>query len=172
MSEPFVGQIYLVGFNFAPVGYAFCDGALVPISQNEALFQLLGTTYGGDGQSTFALPDLRSRVPVHQGQGPGLSNYVLGEAAGTEAVTLTLQQIPSHNHVANCSSNSSNTASPVGAIWAKDSGTDTPYGTPAKKTMLTGAIGPAGGSQPHENRQPFLAINYIIALNGIFPSQS
>jgi microcystin-dependent protein len=172
MSQPFIGQIYLVGFTFAPPGYAFCDGSLLPISEFTALYQLIGTIYGGNGTVTFALPDLRSRVPIHQGQGTGLSPYVIGQAGGTENVTLTVQQIPSHTHVANCSSNSSNSASPVNAIWAKDSGSDTPYAAQAKKTMLPNAIGPAGGSLPHENMQPFMGINYIIALFGIFPSQS
>jgi microcystin-dependent protein len=169
MASPYVGEIRLVAFNFAPAGWAFCDGQLLPISQYETLFNLIGTTYGGDGQSTFALPDLRGRVPVHMGNG-----YVIGQPGGVEQVTLTASQIPAHAHQALCSTAAPTTASPAGAVWAADSGTDTPYksGGPAGVSMRAGAIGNAGGGQPHENRQPFLCINYVISFFGIFPSQT
>jgi microcystin-dependent protein len=171
--DPYIGQIALVGFSFAPVGWAFCDGSLLQISQNSALFAVLGTTYGGDGINTFALPDLRSRVPIHQGQGPGLGIYVLGQQAGSEMVQLTSAQIPSHNHQGQGVANSSNSQNPSGAVWANATG-DTPYqtGTVGEGIMAAGAIGSAGGSQPHTNIMPYQAINYIIALVGVYPSQS
>jgi microcystin-dependent protein len=170
---PYIGQITLVGFNFAPVGWALCNGQLLPISQFAALFQLIGTTYGGDGQNTFALPNLQSRIPIHQGQGNGTSNYLLGQISGTEQVSLTVAQLPSHGHAAQCLSASSNSKSPVGAIWGQ-AANDTPYQTAEVGTasMAAGAIGPAGGNQPHPNLMPYQALNYIIALDGIFPSQS
>jgi microcystin-dependent protein len=168
---PYIGQITLVAFNFAPQGWAVCDGSLLSIAQNAALFDLLGTTYGGDGQSTFALPDLRGRVPLHQGQGSG-SNYVVGQVGGTESVTLSGNQIPSHTHVAKCVTGGSNSNSPVGGIWAQASA-DQPYEGIAAATapMSPAAIGQTGGNQPHENRMPYEVLNYIIALQGIFPSQ-
>lgn len=166
MSDPFTGEIRLVGFNFAPVGWAFCNGATIAISQNGALYQLIGTTYGGDGQNTFQLPDLRGRVPIHMGQG-----HVLGELAGVESVTLTLSQIPLHTHSAQCSGGSSNATNPAGNFWG--SWADTQYSaSPSSATMNAGAFGGAGGSQPHDNMVPFLALNFIIALEGIFPSQN
>jgi microcystin-dependent protein len=170
---PYLGQITLVAFNFAPVGWALCNGQLLQISQNDALFALIGTTYGGDGQTTFALPNLQSRIPIHHGQGTGTSNYVLGQVSGSEQVTLTSAQIPSHSHTAQCLSASSNNQSPVGAIWGLAT-TDQPYKSAEVGTasMSAGAIGPAGGSQPHPNLMPYQALNYIIALAGIFPTQS
>jgi microcystin-dependent protein len=173
MSQPYVGEIRLVGFNFAPVGWMFCSGQLLPISEFETLFNLIGTTYGGDGQSTFALPNLQSRVVIHQGQGAGLSNYTLAETGGVEAVTVTTPQLPVHNHSANCSSSAGNKSSPVGNVWAADgAGLTAEYSNSQNGPMNAAAIGPSGGSQPHENRMPFLAMNYIISLFGIFPSQS
>ena len=173
--EPFLGQLMLVGFNFAPKGWAFCNGQLMSIAQNTALFSLLGTTYGGDGVTTFALPDLRGRAANHFGQGPGLSNYVQGEASGTETVTLLTTEIPAHNHPVLANSATGNTTSPEGAILASY-GTSLPPEGPytnanANTTLAVNAVGPTGGSQPHNNLSPFLTLNYIIALEGIYPSR-
>ncbi len=152
--------------NFAPVGWAFCDGSIQPISGNEALFNLIGTTYGGDGQSTFALPDLRSRAPVHQGPG-----FVIGQSGGTETVTLLPSQIPSHTHLAQAAANSASTPvnSPAGNVWSGWTGGQYTPILPASQ-LNPAAIGTTGGSQPHDNMPPFLTINFIISLFGIFPS--
>ena len=170
-SDPFVGQIEIVGFNFAPVGWAFCDGSLLPISQNTALFSLLGTFYGGDGIRTFALPDLRGRMAIGQGQGPGLSSMVIGEIGGEEQVTLTLNQIPTHNHVAMGASASADGLSPTSDVW----GTTTVYLYSSTGSSLVGmnpgAIGSVGGGLPHENRSPYLVMNFIIALEGVYPAR-
>jgi len=167
MSSPYVGEIRMFGGNFAPVGWAFCNGALLPIDQNPTLFQLIGTTYGGDGQTTFALPDLRSRVPVHVGPG-----FALGQSGGSETVTLTVSQIPAHSHVPQCQSAGGSASSPAGGVWAQDT-TLHPYDTNAPSVAMNpAAIGNAGGSQPHDNMIPFLAINFILSLFGIFPSQT
>jgi microcystin-dependent protein len=173
MSEPFLGEILMFGGNFAPRGYAFCDGQLLSIAQNTALFALVGTTYGGNGTITYALPDLRGRVPVHQGSGPGLAPVSMGQTGGAETVTLTQNQMPPHSHQANGSVLGSQ-VSPNGAFWSTDpSGGTGAYSTAnPDATMASDAITMAGGSQPHENRQPYLVINYIIALQGVFPSQS
>ncbi len=168
--EPFLGQLLLVPYNFAPRGWAFCSGQLLSIAQNTALFSLLGTTYGGDGITTFALPDLRGRVALSSGQGPGLSNYVLGEAAGSENVTLITTQIPAHSHTVNAGVGASS-VTPEGNFPGSDS-VNSIYDVTATTTMNPTMIGATGGSQPHENRQPFLTLNYIIALEGIFPSRS
>ena len=172
MSTPFIGEIRMVGFNFAPVGWAFCNGAILAISQNDALFALIGTTYGGDGQTTFALPNLCSRVPTHMGQGAGLSNRMLGEMGGTEMVTLTTQQIPAHNHGALAQPASANQLGAAGNDWATS--TLNLYGTagPPNAAMNAGCLAPAGGSQPHDNMLPFQCINFVIALEGIFPPQN
>ena len=170
-QDPFVGEIRFVAFNFAPTGWAKCEGQLVPISQNTALFSLLGTTYGGDGRTTFALPDLRGRVPLGPGQGPGLTNRDLGETGGAEQVTLTQSQIPPHSHPAMASSSEGNTTSPAGNALAglRNKGI---YTTASPDATLSGqTIGVAGGGQPHENMPPFLGLNCIIALQGIYPSQ-
>lgn len=168
MSEPYIGEIRMVGFNFAPNGWAFCDGALIAIDQNPTLYDLIGTTYGGDGVTTYALPDLRSRRVVHQGSG-----YVLGQRAGVEAVTLTQSQLPSHSHSAMASSAPGTSTSPQGAVWASGSGSTRPYVPGGGATaMLPGIVSSVGGSQPHDNMPPFLTINFIIALYGIFPSQN
>jgi microcystin-dependent protein len=174
MSEPFIAEIRMFGGNFAPRGWAFCNGQLLSIAQNTALFSILGTTYGGDGRTTFGLPDLRSRVPMHWGQGPGLSNRVLGEQGGVEAVALTAQQMPAHTHAANASSGKGNTNSPIGKVWSKDAGVQsaTYTGNAPDGAMAANAIGNAGGSQPHENVPPFLAVSFIIALQGIYPSRN
>lgn len=178
--EPFIGQIQLFGFNFAPRGWAFCDGRLLSIAQNNALFALLGTMYGGDGQTTFGLPDLRGRVAIGMGQGPGLSNYTQGQLAGVEHVTLNINQIPAHNHLINVSNvdGTSNTAS--GNFLATgnaiiERSTKVPaniYGTSLNATMSPQAVALAGSGMPHENMQPYLVLNYCIALQGIFPSRN
>jgi microcystin-dependent protein len=164
--EPFTGEIRMFGGNFAPVGWAFCAGQLLPIADNDALYSLIGTTYGGDGQSTFALPDLRGRAPVHQGSG-----YVAGQVGGVEAVTLTQQQLPPHTHTPLASVASATGTSPAGATWAAvPTGA---YSTAAPDADLApGAIAPSGGSQPHENRPPSLGVSFIICLSGIYPSQN
>jgi microcystin-dependent protein len=177
MATPFIGQITLFAGNFAPRGYAFCNGQLLPIQQYTALFSLLGTTYGGNGQTNFALPDLRGRVPIHAGQGPGLSNYQLGQRAGQEAVTLTASEIPSHGHTAsvNASSGAPNTVSPGGAVPAVSAqGNAYATGSPTLTAMSASAatVGLAGNNQPHTNMQPYLALNFIIALQGIYPSRN
>ncbi len=178
--EPFIGQIMMVGFNFAPRGWAMCAGQLLPISQNTALFSLLGTTYGGDGRTTFALPDLRGRCALGMGQGPGLQPYVQGQAGGQENVTLLQPQMPQHTHGLAANSSNGTESDPSGALLANAqvpidrsttvNGNTYLQGTP-NTAMSPQAIGLAGGNQPHENMQPYLAMNYIIALEGIFPSR-
>ena len=179
MSQPFVGEIKIFAGNFAPAGWMLCQGQLLPISENETLFQLIGTTYGGDGQSTFALPSLASRVPIHQGQGPGITqNYQLAETGGVEQVTLTTQQIPVHTHPMLATSAGGSVASPSGNVLALPTAPATivdpkVYGTDAPQVNLNPAsVGPVGGSQPHTNFQPTLAVNFIISLFGIFPQQN
>ncbi len=173
MSEPFLGQIILVGFNFAPRGYAFCQGQILSIAQNTALFSLLGTTYGGNGTTTFALPDLRGRVPNGQGQGPGLSNYTLGEVGGAETVTLVSTQMPAHTHLLNCYTEDGNQGNANGNVLASTGAAPPPYSNVAPNSLMAPAsIAAAGGSQPHENRSPYLTLNYCIALQGIFPSRN
>ena len=159
----------MLGGNFAPAGWAFCNGALMPISENETLFNLIGTTYGGDGQSTFALPNLQSRVPVHVGPG-----FALGQVGGTESVTLTTNQIPSHSHIPQANSASGSSADPTNGFWATNADTAvSEYTTaPDGSLMNVSALDAAGGSQPHDNMIPFLAVNFIISLFGIFPSPS
>lgn len=161
----------MFGGNFAPAGHAFCSGQLLPISENDALFALIGTTYGGDGQTTFALPNLQGRVPVHQGNLAGGGSYVIGQVGGTEEVTLIQNQMPIHTHTAQGNANDGSQASPASNFWG--SSTSNIYSTNIPATPLNaGAIGNAGGNQPHENMLPFLCINFIIALFGIFPSQN
>lgn len=175
MQDPFLGEIALVAFNFEPIGWAFCNGQLLSIAQNQALFSLLGTTYGGDGVTNFALPDLRSRVPLHFGQGPGLSSYALGQSVGVESVALQTPQIPAHTHSYSpqASSQPGSTSTPNGALWAGSASGDTLYNSGASNTnMAPQTLGQTGGGQAHENRQPTLALNYIIALQGIYPSRS
>jgi microcystin-dependent protein len=174
MSEAFLGEIRIFGFNFAPYGWATCDGQILPLSQNTALFSLLGTQYGGDGRSTFALPDLRGRVPVAQGQGPGLSNYAIGGTGGVESVTLTTSELPPHTHQAMGSTADGNQYDPSGAVWAQDTaGGSQPYGSAVPNVLLAQtAIGITGGSQPHANLQPYLVANFCIAMVGIFPSRN
>ena len=170
MAQPYVGELRMFAGNFAPAGWMFCEGQLLPISENDTLFVLIGTTYGGDGQSTFALPDLRGRVPLHQGQGPGLSSYILGQSGGVESVTLTQNQIPIHSHTP-LASNTGASDNPAYNFWASTT-TGKPYSAaPPAVQMNTGTLAPTGGSQPHDNMIPFLCINYIISLFGIFPTQ-
>ncbi len=168
MAEPFIAQIMMFGGNFAPRGWAMCNGQILSIAQNTALFSLLGVTYGGDGQTTFGLPDLRGRVPVGFGQGPGLSPVILGQAAGVEFVALLQNQMPQHNHPISAS-NGAATGSRPGNAFLSAGGS---YSTSADTTMNPAMVGISGGGQPHENRQPFLGINFIIALEGIFPARN
>jgi microcystin-dependent protein len=173
MGQPYVGEIRIFAGNFAPAGWHFCDGSVLPISENDVLFQLIGTTYGGDGEENFALPNLNGRVPIHSGKGPEISQtYIIGEAAGTETVVLAVQQLPNHTHPMIGSTNTSAAANPTGNVVGKSTSVDAFInavpGTPLNAT----AILPVGGSQPHENMQPFLVVSYIISLFGLFPSQN
>jgi microcystin-dependent protein len=174
MSDPILGQVALFGFNFAPKGWALCQGQILSISQNTALFSLLGTTYGGNGTSTFALPNLQSRVPVHvgSGPGPGLSLYDLGEEGGQETVTLTTNQIPGHTHQARATDTVGDDYGPANVIWAHDAAENSEYGATKSGTFAGDALGTAGQTLPHNNRRPYLAMNYCIALVGVFPSRS
>ena len=174
MAEPFIGQIIQAGFNFAPRGYAWCDGQLQSIAQNTALFSLLGTTFGGDGRVTFGLPDLRGRVAIHQGQGPGLSNRVMGEASGEENHTLINSEMPQHTHLLAASNVSGALGTPNGNFLAASSSNQTATYRPTSdgSTLNPQSIGLAGGNQPHNNMQPYLVINFCIALVGIFPSRN
>jgi microcystin-dependent protein len=172
MSQPFVGEIRMFGGSFAPAGWAFCNGALLPISENETLFNLIGTTYGGDGQATFGLPDLQGRMPIHVGQGPGISQtYQLGETGGSESVTLTVNQLPVHTHTLLASNDPANAVGPGGNVLSNPFNTF-PYFPAAGALQLNAqTLQPQGGSQPHDNMMPFLCISYIISLFGIFPHQ-
>lgn len=171
MSSPYVGEIRMFAGNFAPVGWMLCQGQTLPISQYTTLFQLIGTTYGGDGQSTFNLPNLSSRVPMHQGTGPNGDGYVLGQMAGEESLTLTTQQIPSHTHAMLCAGSSSNSAAPAGAVCGA-TGSNAYAAPPPNASMNAASVSSVGGNQPHDNVMPYLAINFIISLFGIFPSQT
>ncbi len=172
MATPFIGEIRLFAGNFAPVGWALCDGSLLPIAENEALFNLIGTTYGGNGQTTFGLPDMRGRVPVHQGSGNGLSLRTIGEMGGAEQVTLTPSQLPSHNHVLNATTTPASTANGVaGSLTGAAASTNFYGSTPGGGALAPQALTATGGNQPHNNMAPFLGLNFIISLFGIFPSQ-
>ncbi|MFY9803686.1 MAG: tail fiber protein [Candidatus Acidiferrales bacterium] len=171
-TTPYLGQILMVGFNFAPNNWALCNGQILSISQNTALFSLIGTYYGGDGQTTFALPDLRGRVPVGQGQGPGLSPYVIGETGGEEQVTLTISNMPAHSHPLMGTSMAGTSASPTGTIWGAQSRLDIYSSATPDTPMGGGSVGTAGGGLPHDNRSPYLTITYIIALEGVYPPRS
>ncbi|MFO0909470.1 MAG: tail fiber protein [Isosphaeraceae bacterium] len=168
--DPYIGEIALVGFSFAPIGWALCNGQLLPIDQYDALFALIGTTYGGNGTTNFAVPDLRGRVPIHIGQSSGLSNYVLGQKVGVESVTLGLINLPAHSHTLSAVGGVGSTSSPVGAIWAASSTGDPIYQTATPNRTLGTALQSTGGGAAHSNRQPYLGLNYIIALEGIFPT--
>ena len=171
-QTPFLGNIMLFAGNFAPRGWVFCNGQLLSIANDSALYALLGTTYGGDGQVTFAVPDLRSRVPIHQGQGPGLSNYVMGQQSGTETVTLLNTQIPIHTHAVAVSSSAASTGTPGSSVTLGVAAAEIYIADTADGVMNPQSIGIAGGSQPHDNIQPYLALNYVIAIDGIFPSRN
>ncbi len=174
MAQPYVGEIRMFAGNFAPAGWAFCNGAVLPISENETLFQLIGTTYGGDGQETFALPNLQSRIPIHMGTSTASgTTYQIGETGGTESVTLTSQQIPSHTHALTAvGGQPGNQVSPVGNLPAMSLNVVPFINDVPTAGFAAGAIDPVGGSQPHENMQPFLCVSFIISLFGIFPSQT
>ena len=166
MVQPMVGEIRMFGGNFAPAGWAFCEGQLLPISENETLFNLIGTTYGGDGQSTFALPDLRGRLPLHQGNG-----FILAESGGVEEVTLTVNQMPAHSHAVLGSAATAGSADPTNNLAARVTVAGVfPYGTDDPRPALANnAVSPVGGSQPHDNFQPYLCIDFIISLFGVYP---
>jgi microcystin-dependent protein len=166
MAQPYVGEIRMFAGNFAPAGWLFCEGQLLPISENETLFQLIGTTYGGDGEETFALPDLRGRIPMHQGK-----EFILAQTGGVEEVTLTVQQIPSHNHALIATAGAANSTDPTNRVSAKPSKNLYRSGD-ATNPMAPQSIGSTGGSQPHTNFQPYLCVDFIISLFGIFPSQT
>jgi microcystin-dependent protein len=178
MSDQFLGQISIFGFNFPPSGFAQCNGQILSIQQNQALFALLGTTYGGNGTSNFQLPNLQGQVPVHFGQGAGLSPYVLGQSGGQETHTLTVNEMPPHQHTPNYAANADQ-ASPVGNLWAPDPNGNITFANAPNELLASdpanpanNAIGLAGGGQPHENRAPFLVLNFCIALLGIFPTRN
>lgn len=165
MSEPYLSEIKVVSFNFAPKGWALCNGQTLPINQNQALFALLGTTYGGNGQTTFALPNLQGRIPFHMGGG-----FTIGQTGGETAHTLSQSELPTHNHVANANSTLATQTTPAANFWATQ---DHPaYAATTDSQMAPGAVGSAGGNQPHENMSPYLVLNFVIALQGIFPSQN
>jgi microcystin-dependent protein len=165
MAQPYVGEVRMFGGNFAPAGWMFCDGSLLPISENETLFQLIGTTYGGDGQSTFGLPDLRGRLPIHQGSG-----FTLAQTGGTETVTLTTPQIPGHTHTMIASGDAANQITGAGGVVAAAPSLSMYYTAAPDANLNPAALGQTGGNQPHTNFQPYLCINFIISLFGIFPS--
>jgi len=165
MSDPYIGEIRMGGWNFAPAGWAFCDGSLLSINDNSALFELIGTTYGGDGQNTFALPNLLSRIPMHNG-----GAYTLAAYGGTENETLTVNQIPAHIHTLVAQSAAGQQTSPANSVWAGSSLQQ--FSSVAPSTQMAPALQSAGGNQPHSNLSPFLAITFVIALFGVFPSQS
>ena len=169
MSEPFLGEIKMFSFNFAPKSWAGCNGQVMSIAQNSALFSLLGTTFGGNGSTTFGLPDLRSRIPVSLGQFSGGSSYTLGQTGGAESVTLVSTELPVHSHVPAATTNAGDSGDPTGNVWSAAGATA--YGASADAVMRAGVIGNNGGGQPHANMPPFLVVNFCIALQGIFPSR-
>ncbi|HEX6608872.1 MAG TPA: tail fiber protein [Chloroflexia bacterium] len=171
-QDPYIGDIYVFAGTYAPRGWAFCEGQILSIAQNQALFSILGTTYGGNGQTTFALPDLRGRVPMHFGQGPGLSPRTLGEKSGTESVTLLTTELPAHIHSVTASSDNGIRTGPANGVWASSARGDSQYSATADTSMNPAAMGVAGSSQPHNNMQPYLAIRFIIALVGVYPSRT
>jgi microcystin-dependent protein len=175
MADPFVAEIRIFPFNFAPKGWAWCNGQLLPISQNTALFSLLGTTYGGDGKSTFALPDLEGRAPMHPGQGPGLSLHDLGETGGSETVTLLQSEMPNHPHTMRANTDFADVQTPSPARSIARSQNANAYKAPAGQPVVQlnpGALAPAGGDQPHNNLQPYLTLYFNIALQGVFPPRT
>ena len=171
MPTPFIGEIRIFAGSFAPTGWAMCDGQLVPIAQNIALFSLIGTTYGGNGQTTFALPDLRGRAPMQFGQGPGLTPRAHGEALGTEAHPLALTEIPNHSHPLGASAGNGTSDAVAGGVLASSPAGIPQYGGNSDTTLAVDTVGLAGGNQPHNNMQPYLVVNFIIALQGVYPSR-
>lgn len=174
-AEPYIGEIIIFCGNFAPRGFAFCDGQSIPISQNEALFALIGTTFGGDGETTFALPDLRGRLPMHLGAGAGLPSFAMGETVGSEQVTLTTNSLPTHSHILRVSRTPGDKQSPMDhTLSAEMAGVSVPYSNQAPSArMRPGLVGPSGGGyQPHENLMPSAAVHFVIALEGVFPPQN
>lgn len=170
--DPFVAEIRIFPFNFAPKGWAFCDGQILPLSQNTALFSLLGTTYGGDGKSNFALPNMQGNAPMHPGQGPGLSLHDLGETGGSDTVSLLESEIPSHSHGLTVSQADATDQSPANELYAAGIGINA-YATPGALVNLSdNAVAPAGGDQPHNNMQPYLTLNFCIALQGVYPPRT
>jgi microcystin-dependent protein len=167
MATPFIGQIHMFAFDFPPRNWAFCNGQLLPIAQNQALFSLLGTTYGGNGQTTFALPNLQGRTPLHFGTGPGLSPRTLGQPGGAEAVTLLTTQIPVHNHTVAASTAAPTVGTPAGNYWAQGN-----YSSTGNASMNPADVSNVGQGQAHENRSPYLVVNFSIALQGIFPPRN
>jgi microcystin-dependent protein len=172
MAQPYIGEIRMFGGNFAPVGWEFCNGQLVPISENDALFTLIGTTYGGDGEETFALPNLQGRVPVHQGQGAGLSSRIIGENAGVPEVTLTTQQLASHTHPLMATTNLGNSSNAQNRVLATGTNVTMFRVIAPNVPFAANVLGPVGGSQPHDNLMPYAVISFIISMFGIFPSQT
>ena len=175
MADPFLAEIRIFAFNFPPKGWAFCNGQILPLSQNTALFSLLGTTYGGDGKSTFALPNMQGNVPMHPGQGPGLSLHDLGETGGSQFVTLLTSEIPAHAHfVGRATVAAGDSVTPVASVWAQAGagrGAAALYHTPANAKVNATSLGPTGGDLPHNNMQPYLTLNFCIALQGVFPAR-
>jgi microcystin-dependent protein len=167
MAQPYVGEIRMFAGNFAPAGWAFCDGQMMPISEYETLFNLIGTTYGGDGESTFALPNLQSRLPIHQGNG-----FTMAETGGAEVITLATSQMPIHRHAPAADSRSGTSADPVGHVWANSAGAVAYSSDTTGPAMAAEAVKPAGGTRPHSNVQPYLCVSFIISLFGIYPSQT
>ena len=172
MSTPFVGQVMMFGGNFQISGWAFCQGQIMSIAQNDVLFALIGTTYGGDGQTTFALPDLRGRVPLSQGNLSGGGTYTIGQLGGVENVTLLTTQIPAHNHTPGCNAAAGSSADPTGNVWANQASLIQYSNAPTAANLMASAIGNNTGGQPHSNIIPYLTLNYLIALQGVFPSRN
>lgn len=170
MSNPYLGEIRMFGGNFAPQGWAKCEGQVLNITEYDALYTLLGTTYGGDGNTTFGLPDLRGRLPLHMGQGPGLSNYAIGAKAGSETVTLVTSQLPAHTHGVRAQTGNGTVSTPTGSIWGTNS--QSPYAKTEANATMAAQTTSAGGSLPHDNMMPYLAVNFIISLLGVYPNPS